>query len=233
MVSQLAPVAAAAAVRRRLTPALRLVAICFLMMFVQDAVGWWMAERGVNNLALGNIGRPLQTLLLLFALAEWQTGETGRRAVRFAAVGFLLLGGVLLTSFEDPRTFSRFSQPLQAILVIAVASWTVVRRTARTFESPQAEPWFWVCAGLLLYFGSGVVIGPVNNLLLRSQPEVVRITILAKAVVNIVAYLLVARGVLCSQPNGRSGGSWSRPASPPSFSAPPSSSRSSSSSAVS
>ena len=82
MVAQLAPVAAAVAVRRRLSPALRLVAICFLLMFVLDAAGWWMAERDMNNLALGNFGRPVQTLLLLFALAEWETGETGRRAVR-------------------------------------------------------------------------------------------------------------------------------------------------------
>ena len=221
---------AAVAARRRLTPALRLVAACFVVMFVQDAAGWWMAEREINNLWIGHIGRPLQTLLLLLAFAEWQTGETGRRAVRFAGVGFVLLWFLLL-AVEDPRTFSRFSQPLQAILVVSVAAWTLVRRTVRTFEAPLAEPWFWICAALLLYFGSGAVLGPVSNLLLRSQPELVRIAYLAKAVINIVAYLLVARGILCSQPSGSSGGSWSRPASSPSSSAPPSFSRFSFSSA--
>ena len=74
MLLQLAPVAAAVAVRRRLTPALRLVAICFAVMFLVDAAGWWMAERYVSNLWVSNIGTPVQTVLLLFALAHWQTG---------------------------------------------------------------------------------------------------------------------------------------------------------------
>lgn len=200
-------------------------------MFVQDAAGWWMAERDINNLWVAHVGTPLQTLLLLFALAEWQTGETGRRAVRFAALGFLLLWGILLAAVEDPRAFSRFAQPLQAILLVSVAAWTMVRRTVLTFEAPLAEPWFWVCAGLLLYFGSGAVLGPVSNLLLRSDPGLVRIAYVAKAVINVAAYLLVTRGVLCSLPSGNSGGSSSRRLSSPSSSGPPSSFRSSSSSA--
>lgn len=219
--------------RRRLTTALRLVALCFAVMFVQDAAGWWMAERNIGNLWVSHVGTPLQTLLLLFALAEWQTGESERRAVRFAAVGFLLVYLVLVAAVEDPRAFSRFARPLQAILVVSVAAWTMVRRTVTTFESPLAAPWFWVSAGLLLYFGSGAVLGPVSNLLMRTSPDLVRIAYVVKALVNIVAYLLVARGILCSQPSGSSGGSWGPPASSPSSSAPPWSSPSSSSSAVS
>jgi hypothetical protein len=226
-------VVAAMAVRRRLTSALRLVAACFAVMFVQDAAGWWMAERNVNNLWIGHVGRPLQTLLLLFAFSEWQMGDTERRAVRLAGLGFLLLWVALLAGFEDPRAFSRFGQPLQAILVVSVVAWTMVRRTALTFEAPLAEPWFWVGAGLLLYFGSSAVVGPVSRLLLPSGAELVRLVYFVKAIVNIVAYLLVARGVLCSLPNGSSGGSWWRPRSSPSSSAPPSSLRFSSSSAVS
>lgn len=233
IVLELAPVTAAVVVRRRLTRALRLVAVCFVVMFVQDAAGWWMAERDLSNLWVSNIGTPVQTLLFLFALGEWQTGETERRAVRFAGLGFVLLWGALLAGFEDPRTFSRFGQPLQAILVVSVAAWTMVRRTIRTLEAPLAEPWFWVCAGLLLYFGSGAVLAPVAHVLLRSNPDQVRIAYVGKAVINIVAYLLVARGVLCSLPSGNSGGFWSRPRSSRSSSAPPSSFRFSSSSAAS
>lgn len=218
---ELAPVATALLVRRRLTLPLRLVAACFAVMFLQDAAGWWMAERNVNNMWVSHVGTPLQTLLLLFALGEWQTGATARRSVRLAALGFLLLWGVLLLGVEDASAFSRFTQPLQAILVVSVAAWTMVRRTVTTFEAPVSQPWFWVCAGLLLYFGTGAVLGPVSNILVRTSPELVLTAYLVKAVVNIVAYLLVAKGVLCSLPTGSSGGFWRQPRSSPSSSPPP------------
>lgn len=219
---ELAPVAAGYRCGRALPRPLRLVALCFAVMFVQDAVGWWMAENDVNNLLVSHVGTPLQTLLLLFALADWQAGETGRRAVRIAAIGFLAVWGILLVAVEDPRAFSRFTQPLQAILIVSVAAWTMVQRTVRSFESPLEEPWFWVTSGLLLYFGTGAVLGPVSNLLVRTAPELVMTAYVGKAVVNIVAYLLVARGMLCRLPSGSSGGSSWPPASSPSSSHPPS-----------
>lgn len=215
---ELAPVAAAAWRRRALTRPLRLVAACFGLMFVQDVAGWWMAERDINNLWLSHVATPVQTLLLLFALAEWETSETGHRAVRFAGLGFLGAWGVLLLAVEDPLAFSRFTQPLQAILVVSVAAWTLVQRTARTFETPLAEPWFWVCSGLLLYFGTGVVLSPVANVLMHSAPDRLLMAHEAKAIINIVAYLLVARGMLCRLPSGSSGGSSSLQASSPSSS---------------
>lgn len=230
---ELAPVAAALAQRDVLYRALRLVAACFALMFLQDAASWWMAERGINNHWLSHVGTPLQTLLLLFALAEWQLGQTGRRAVQLAAAGFVLLWGGLIVALENPLTFSLFTQPLQAILVVCVAAWTMVRRLARTLDTPLAEPWFWIISGLLLYFGTGVVLSPVSNLLMRSAPDLIVTAYVAKAVVNIVAYLLVARGMLCRMPSGSSGGSSWPPVSSPSSSPPPSSYRLSSSSAAS
>ncbi len=222
---ELAPTVAAVAAERTLSRPLRLVAACFAVMFLQDAIGWWMADRGINNLWLSHVGTPLQTLLLLLALAHWQMGETERRAVRIVAPVFLVLWGILLVAVEAPRTFSRFTQPLQAILIVAIAAWTMIRRTTRTFEAPAAEPWFWVTSGLLLYFGTGAVLSPVSNLLVRTAPDLVMAAHVGKAVVNIVAYLLVARGMLCRLTSGSSGGSSWPPASSPSSSPPPSSSR--------
>ncbi|HEU4700670.1 MAG TPA: hypothetical protein VFS40_15910 [Gemmatimonadales bacterium] len=225
---ELAPVAAALRWRPlRVLPApRRLVVLCFLLMFLEDALLWWTARHQGNNLWLGYLAAPVQTTLLLFALAWWQTGAVERRAVRLAAVGFVGLWILLVLGLEDTGTFSRFAAPLRALLVVAVAAWTLVRRSTRTLESPTEEAWFWVATGLLLYFGTGVVLDPVSRLLLRTAPHLVLAAHVAKAGINIVTYFLVARGMLCRLPSGSSGGSSWPPASSPSSSAPPSWSRS-------
>jgi hypothetical protein len=226
---ELAPVVAALRHRPLLGALPRprlLVALCFALMFAQDAALWWLRTRQENNLWLVYVGVPVQTALLLAAYAHWQVGPVERRAVRLAAVGFVALWAALVAWFEDTQAFSRFATPLQAILIVSVVAWTMVRRSTRTMESPASESWFWVSAGLLVYYGSGAVLGPVSNLLFRDAPHLVRAAFTAKAAVNIVAYLLVARGMLCKLPSGSSGGSSSPPASSPSSSPPPSWSRS-------
>jgi hypothetical protein len=225
-VLELAPIAAA--LRRRplgaLPPAQRLLALCFALMFLQDVTMAWLLAQRANNQWVAYLGAPVQTVLLLLALAHWQIGAVARRAVRLAAAGFVAVWALLMLGVEDPRDFSRFASPLRALLVVAVAAWTMVRRSTRTLEVPAGEPWFWVCAGLLLYFGTGVVLGPVSRLLYGGAPHLVLAAHNAKSVINIFAYLLVARGMLCRQPSrsGSSGGSSWPPASPPSSSPRPS-----------
>lgn len=232
---ELAPVVAAArrGPPRALPVPLRLIALCFAAMFLQDVALWWLSSRREPNLWLTYFGFPVQTALLLAALASWQVRPVERRAVRMAAVGFVVVWAVLMARVEDTSVHSRFADPLQTLSVVSVAAWTMVRRSISTMESPPEEPWFWVTSGLLLYFGSGAVLGPVSNLLFRTRPDLVLTAYNAKAVVNIVAYLLIARGMLCRVPNGTSGGSSSPPASSSSSSPPPSWARYSSSSAAS
>lgn len=225
---ELAPVVAALRMRPfgALPAPRRLVALCFAVMFVQDALLWWIGMQGRNNLWLTYFGVPIQTTLLLAAYAHWQAGPVARRAVRLAAIAFVAIWALLVAGFEDTQAFSRFTSPLQALLVVAVVAWTLVRCAARAVEPLAGEDWFWISAGLLVYFGTGVVLGPVSNLLLEHAPHLVRAAHLAKVVVNIVAYLLVAWGMLCKLPTGRSGGSSSPPASSRSSSREPSWSRS-------
>ena len=223
-VLELAPVAAALRWRplRLLPPAQRLVALCFALMFLQDVTMAVLASQGRNNQWVNYLGAPVQTVLFLLALAHWQIGGVERRAVRLAAAGFVVVWALLMLGAEDLRDFSRFASPLRALLVVTVAAWTMVRRSTRTMEMPASEAWFWVCAGLLLYFGSGAVLGPVSSILYRSAPHLVLAAHNTKSVINIFAYLLVAWGMLCRLPSGSSGGSSWPPAPSPSSSARPS-----------
>lgn len=222
IVVELVPVVVALRRRGRLPRPLLLVAICFAVMFAQDVVMWWMAERRQNNLWLTYFGVVVRVSLLLPALAHWQVTETERRAVRLAAVAFLPVWLVLFLVAEDPRSFSRFIHPIEALLLVAVAAGTLVRRSTQTLESPTAEPWFWIGSGLLLYYGPGVVLSPASRLLLMSSPELMMMAYNTKIAISIVAYLLVARGMSCLQPSRSSGGSSSPPVSSASSSPAPS-----------
>lgn len=212
---ELAPVAAGvySRVRGRLPPAHRLLACCFGFMFVQDAALWWIGVRGDNNLWIGHLGTPVQTLLLLAALAHWQLSQVEARTMRIAAAGFVVVWALLALRVEDIHMFSRIASPLRALLVVAVAAWTILRRSTGTLESPTSEAWFWASTGLLLYFGSGAILGPVSSLLYSRAPNLIETAYYTKAAINIAAYLLVARGMLCRVPSGSSGGFSSPPAS--------------------
>jgi hypothetical protein len=222
---ELAPVLAAAYVGRALTRPLFLVALCWLLMFGQDVAMWWMATHGVHNLWLSHLGIPVRATLLLFAFTAWQTDELSRVALRIANAGFFVLWLVLYLLFEDPTGFSRFASPIHAILLVAVSAYTIVRRSQQSLVPALESDWFWVGAGVLLYFAASVVISPVSRLLMVSAPELVIQAVYVKAIIYIVAYLLIARGVLCLLPLRTSGGYSSPALSSPSSSPPPSSPR--------
>lgn len=211
--------AAALLVRRTLTPPLGLVALCFVVMFAQDTALWTLAEHRVNNLWLLHAGIPVQTALVLGAYSYWQVGELERLTLRFAIVGFLLVWMVLFVWFEEPRAFSRFSKPLQAVLLVSVSAWTLVRRAHESLEPLVRADWFWVTSGLLGYFAVGAVLSPVSHLLMQSAPDLVVKAFLGKAAFSILVYLAIARGILCRMPLETSGGFSSPLPSSPSSSA--------------
>lgn len=221
---ELAPVIAAVRARRTLSPALALVALCFLLMFVQDVAMWRLAQLRVNNLWLVHLGVPVQTGLLLAAFSHWQREEVERLTLRIALLGFLLIwAGLFLV--EEPDSFTQFSGPLRSVLLVTVSAWTLIRRSQETTAPVARADWFWISTALLLYFATSALINPVSRVLMESAPHLVQQAFLTKATFNICLYLLVARGILCRMPLESSGGFWSPRPSSRSSSPPPSYSR--------
>jgi len=172
------------------------LAWCAVLVAV-DGVGLWLGSRGEPNLWLYNLVPPVGGALVLAALAVWQPGELPRLTIRLVIVPFVLLWAALTLAFEDSSTFSRAADPMASLVLLSAAAFTLVTRTHGARTSLLRHDWFWVSAGLALYFGTASAVGPLSALLVRSTPDLMVHAYEVKSLLDIVAFLLIARGVTC------------------------------------
>ncbi|NNG15634.1 MAG: hypothetical protein HKM89_04065 [Gemmatimonadales bacterium] len=219
---QLLPIVALLFVRRPTPPALWLTGAALGLMFVQDTFMLIVAGTGINNLWLTHAALPLTTGLIVWSFSFWQVSKLARDAVRIAVAIYVVVWLVVSLAVEDFQQFSRFTAPLQALLVLSVAGYTLVT-SFRGTDTPLRAPWFWVSLGWALYFGIVVVHDPISQLLLNAgQMEYLRTSYYVKAGFGVLSLLLLTGGVLCGRSRPTFGGSFSQPPAPSRFSSSPS-----------
>lgn len=195
--SQAAPLFAAAAWRQRGSGTRRWVLGWCALLLVVDCVNGWLGSRGVHNMFLSNLVAPASVTVVLWALSRWQTGDLSRLTMRLAIVPFLLLWTVLTLAVEDSSTFSRAADPMASIVGLGAAAFTLLARSLASQGDLPRRDWFWVTGGMALYFGASSALGPLSALLIASAPQLLVRAYELKAGLDIVAFLLIARGVVC------------------------------------
>ena len=217
--SQALPPLAALRHGRRLPAARGWIVVWGLVLIAHDAIQLAFAVQGRHNLWLRYLAGPLEAFAVLWALSLWQGEPIGRLALRYAVAVFWLTWILLVGFVERTTTFGLVTGPLLSLVLLGASLLTLLLRVRVQEEGFLWEDWFWVSIGLALWYGSAAALEPLARLLVESQPGVVYSAYQVKAVVDIVASLAIAWGILCPIPPP-SGGS-SSPASSPS----PSSSR--------
>jgi hypothetical protein len=202
----LLPLAASARLKRALPLPLRLVVLYFVLSFLQDCVEMWLGSHGVNNLWLSHVTLPLTSGLWLWAFSLWQENEVARLTFRLAILFFIVVWVGLLLFVENLREFSRFGDPLNALLVVCVAAYTLATASARSQEPVWRFDWFWVSWGALLSYGGSAILMPMGNLLLTTSREHLYYLFDIHAWIDIAANLLITGGVLCARPRPNFGG---------------------------
>jgi len=196
-VSQAAPLVAAALVRRPVWgPRAWVLAWCAVLVAV-DAASLWLASQDVRNLWLFNSLTPASVAVVLWALSLWQTGDLTRLTMRIAILPFLLLWTVLTLAFEDTSAFSRAADPMASIVGLGAAAFTLLARSRSASGALLRHDWFWVSAGMALYFGTSSALSPLSALLVREAPQLVIRAYEVKSLLDVLAFLLIARGVTC------------------------------------
>ncbi|MFN2317850.1 MAG: hypothetical protein ABR602_14370, partial [Gemmatimonadales bacterium] len=181
------------------------LAACLLSLF-GDAAGLLTAIRGVNNQWLSYLVTPLLGATMLGALAEWQPTEAERTGVRTTAVLLLVTSLVLALVVEDRGNFSRFALPLAALLVLAGAVYTLVRRGASGERSELVrQDWFWVGAGFAVYGMVTAAYFPLLAVLTPIDVTFVGAVLQFKAIMVLLAFGLVGWGVACRTSDRSSG----------------------------
>jgi len=192
-----APILVLAAARRPVRGARMWVLLWCALLLVVDLVQWWLGAHGERNLWLVYVVTPAGGAVALWALSCWQARELARLTFRFAIVPFLLVWLVLLLAVENTSDFSRVAQPMASLVGLCAAAFTLLVRSHAPTGSLLRQEWFWISAGMALYYGVTATIAPLSALLVGNNAPQLVVAYEVRAVLEVVAFGLIAVGMVC------------------------------------
>ena len=208
--AELLPVFAALAVGRQLSRPSRLVALLFVLWFCEDLAQQVLIHLHRTNNWLQHLTMPVEAALLLWAFSLWQDRQVARRAILLCIPIYVVVWLVLQVFVESLDRLSQYAGPMSYLLVLAVAAFTLVSKSARAVSPGWRQPWFWVSAGMIILMGSQVALNPITNILIATHQRGAAI-FQAFGAVGILSYSLTTWGILCERRHPSSGGSSSLP----------------------
>lgn len=162
---------------------------------------------GASNQWLQYIAVPTQNAIMLWALSLWQPDPVSRLAFRVAIPLDVIALLALIPAAESAAVFNQFTWPFQSLVLLAGSLYTLVRRAIGEPERVTSRDWFWVTLGTSLFFAFRMAVPPFANMMMASHLEIARLAYIFSAWIDILACVLIARGMLCPLPQARSGGS--------------------------
>lgn len=196
-VCEATPLVVLAAQRCRPRGARAWTALWVAYLLAINIVGSWLASRGIHNLWLSYVLMPVSVGLALWALSYWQSAEVWRLTFRIGIVPLLLAWGVLTLAVESTSSFSRAAEPMAKLVTLGAAAFTLLSGSLAHRGDLLRQDWFWISAGMVLYFGSGATLGPVSALLVGRAPQMLTFVYGVWALIFGLAFLLIARGMAC------------------------------------
>lgn len=162
---------------------------------LSDALSLVVSYQGRNNLWVHHATFPIMGVMFLWGLGYWHTGFR-RLVVRCLVPGFLVAWVGLALFAEDLSSFSRYIGPLKHILVLAVASYTLVRRGGTPWLGPLfSQDWPWICGGLALYSAASLSFEPAGAYLAGTRPDLVVAALNLKQAISAIAFTAIAWGM--------------------------------------
>lgn len=192
-------------------PAVRWLLATAGTSLLTDAIGLTFAMRRINNHWLAYTLIPLFSAAMVMTLAQGQRTRTEHQALSVAAALLLVASAVLALTVEHPGTFSRFASPLSALVILALAIWTLLRADHGDAPSaPLRSAWLWIPIGFALYSGGSATYFPLAWGFVENDPDFVHAMVQARGSLVILSWILVAWGVRCLAYQTRSGRPFSR-----------------------
>ena len=217
----LIPLAAALYNHQALSTPLRLLGIYAGAALAESVYMVYVASSGEYNLWVVHLFTPLEALLFLWMFSRWQLRESARMAMLIAIPSYFAVWGTLHLTVEAMSSFPVYSKPLECMLLVAAAAYTIVTRSQNLLTPATRHSWFLVSVGTMMYFSFVTVLQPVARILM-GRNDLLIVAFEMNAAMGILANLLFTWALLCPRPLPSSGGYSSRPPSSAAFSQPPS-----------
>ncbi len=218
IVAELAPPLVALLTRTRDRARIGIAVWCLILLAFDIFGAWLGGVHHANNLFILYITDAVSSVWLFWVLSQWQVRAVPALAVRLLLPCFLLANLILIFAVEDTENFSLVTTTLNGLLVLSLALYTLISRSLDERVRLTRFDWFWVCCGLVVYLTNEMAADPLARVLVKGRMEVLAALLTAKSVVNALAMLIIARGLLCPTQPLRSGGSSLPPSSRPSSS---------------
>ena len=180
--------------RQALPVPLRWMCTYLALTLIEDLFMIYWSRDGRHNLWIMNLYTPVEAILFGLMYAGWQLRERWRTALYAGTAAFIVFWFVMIMTIEPITEFSRFTKSVEALLVIAVAAWTLVQRSRHTAAPLTAHPWFWASVGTLLYFAYFLLLNPVS-LVLGNRLDLLVVMYEINGAMVIVMYLFWLRAI--------------------------------------
>jgi hypothetical protein len=137
-----------------------------------------------------------ETGLVLWGMAAWQTGAGARTVLRVLIPIWVVawIGAQVVQGADQP--FSPISAPIGHTLKVGSAAYTLIVRFRATDAAWTGQLWFWFCTGIMLIYGTGIFLDPLLQGVFRARPDLLFAGFLFNLVLNVIGYLVMARGLL-------------------------------------
>ena len=179
----------------------RWIGIGFGLLTVQSVAMFAQARiLHQNTVVQQELWLPVTTGCFLCGLSHWQLSVRARRFLRWSVVGFVLAWAMGHLWLGQESLFSEIWTPVQSLLLLAAAAYTLVRRGTVVIDAPTSHGWFWICIGLMLNFGTEAPLDPLVARAFSLSDDLSAQVFLAHIAIAIVAGLLVAWGMTCKPP---------------------------------
>jgi hypothetical protein len=198
---------------RDLSEGQRIFAAYLVLELLVSVAGFVLGRLGIRNLWLSDVVVPVETALIVRAFGAWQVDHRLQVILRRCAPLMLLFWLPPLFGWETRGDFSIAVDSVQGIVCVAVAAYTVVRRFLEAAGPSADRDWFWIGAGVMLYFATYALINPLSNYLIKYSTQTVLAVFAVRGGMQVVANILYYLGMRC-QPSRQNFG--------PSISPPPS-----------
>jgi hypothetical protein len=214
------PGLAALGARRSLSGArVGVLAWCGIML-ASNAVDYWTSAQHLNNHWTSYVAQPIEGALVLWVFSRWQVRSVARLTIQLLIPLYLVAMLALTLLVERVDSYSIVTNSVTSLLILALGLYTLLTCSLVERGRLTGFDWFWICAGMALFYGSDVALEPFSRAMMAGRVDLIIAATELTSAVELIALLAIARGMLCPNPPLNSGGS-----SPPRSSPLPSSSR--------
>ncbi len=182
-------------------PVRQLCVLC--IFFIQSDVALAVARLWGPNRWVTWITHPVEVALTLWMLREMLAARSSRRWYTLAMPLVLLASLVSTLLVSDPVTgFDGLIGPFLSLVALIATLHTALGRTLQERNVLPAQDWFWLCAGLALFWLQYVAIDAFTIAVLDQHRDWAIIAYQARAAILPIAFGLLSWGVWLSRDAG-------------------------------